>query len=159
MTLRLLATPLVAATLLLSTLGCSKKQEAAAPAATGSYKLDGVVKTCQVTALSVPASSATQVPGDQLLVTLTTTPQPAGGPEGVVLTFSKPFGQVPAAYQLGGFAYLLGTTGTPYNNEVTTLQEANGSYSGTFSGTPATTGTGTTLARKITDGVFAGVRP
>ncbi|RZJ90735.1 MAG: hypothetical protein EOO60_08655 [Hymenobacter sp.] len=158
MTIRLLATPLVAATLLLSTLGCSKK-EAAAPAVTGSYKLDGVVKTCQVTALSVPASSSTQVPGDQLLLTLITTPQPAGGPEGIVLTFSKPFGQPPAAYQLDGFAYLLGTSGTPYNNEVTTLQEASGSYSGTFSGTPATTGTGTTLARKITDGVFAGVRP
>jgi hypothetical protein len=158
MTLRLLATPLVTATLLLSTLGCSKK-DAAAPTATGSYKLDGVVKTCQVTALSVPASSSTQVPGDQLLVTLTTTPQPAGGPEGVVLTFSKRFGQPTAAYQLDGFSYLLGTSGTPYNNEVTTLQETNGSYSGTFSGTPATTSTGTTPVRKITDGVFTSVRP
>jgi hypothetical protein len=144
--------------LLLSTLGCSKKEDAA-PAATGSYKLDGVVKTCQVTALSVPASSSTQVPGDQLLLTLTTIPQPAGGPEGVVLTFSKPAGQAPTAYQLDGFTYLLATSGVPYNNEVTTLQEANGSYSGTFSGTPATTSTGNTPARKITDGVFTSVRP
>jgi hypothetical protein len=158
MTLHLLAMPLVVATLLLSTLGCSKK-EAAAPAATGSYKLDGVVKTCAVTALSVPASSSTQVPGDQLLLTLITTPQPANGPKGVVFTFSKPFGQAPTAYHLDEFAYLLGTSGVPYTNEVTTLQEASGSYSDTFSGTPATTSTGTTPARKITDGVFTSVRP
>ena len=158
MNLRLLTTPLVAATLLLSTLGCAKK-DAAAPTATGSYKLDGVLKTCEVTSAFYAASSGTQAADDQLTVTLTTTPQPASGQERVVLTFGKRPGQAPAAYQLAGFAHLLTTSGVPYNNDVTTLREASSSYSGTFSGTPATTSPGTTPARKVTDGMFANVRP
>jgi uncharacterized lipoprotein YehR (DUF1307 family) len=48
MNLRLLATPLVATTLLLSTLACSKKEDAQPTASNNaSYKLDGTTITCQ----------------------------------------------------------------------------------------------------------------
>jgi hypothetical protein len=54
--------------------------------------------------------------------------------ETVALTFSKPHNQPTNAYQLEQIVYFTngGITGTLYNNDVTTLQEASGSYSGTF---------------------------
>jgi hypothetical protein len=83
--------------------------------------------------------------------------------EAVALTFSKPHSQSANAYQLEQIVYFTngGITGTLYKNDVTTLQEANGSYSGTFSGTAATpfvTGTGATVYPKLTEGVFANVQ-
>jgi hypothetical protein len=93
MTLRLLAKPLVAATLLLNTLGCSKK-EPAPQMNTGSYKISGQLKNCQV------AASLRSLAGqDHLTVKFTTTPQPASGSELLNIEFIKPTGQPDSAFK------------------------------------------------------------
>jgi hypothetical protein len=154
MNLRLLTNSLLFTTLLSSTLGCSKKDDPTPlTVSTGSYKLDGVLKTCQVKAATGFITSQNT---DELNITLTVTPQPASGTEAVALTFSN-------SYQLEQIVYFTngGITGTLYRNDVTTLQQTNGSYSGTFSGTSVTpflTSAGATVYPKLTDGVFADVQ-
>lgn len=70
---RLLATPLVAATLLLSTLNWAKKSApVASPTNTGTYPLDGVVMPCQVT-VSIRSGTANNLLADYLDVRLTPT--------------------------------------------------------------------------------------
>jgi hypothetical protein len=73
MRLRLLTIPLLASTLLFSTLGCSKKDAPKTDSAsTGSYKLDGVLKTCEVKSAFFSASVSQSY--DQLDISLTTIP-------------------------------------------------------------------------------------
>jgi hypothetical protein len=159
MKLHLLATSLLTAGLLLSTLGCSKKEETA-PAATGSYKIDGVLKTCQAQAVVNTVSGGLQ-PYNELKITLSTTPAPASGAEFMVLSFIKQQNQPPNSYQLQQLGYFTngGSSGTLYNNDVTTLQESSGSYSGTFSGTSAPINSSTSPPHTLTAGEFSNVRP
>ena len=160
MKLHLLATPLVAATLLLSTLGCSKKEDATpTPASnTASYKLGGVVHTCEAAAYT--SSSGGTTPTDMLSLTLLTTPEPASGKEYAILYFTKATGQPTSAYQMSSIGYFTkgSSTGVLYSNNVTSVkQTSGGGFSGTFTGTfSSTSGQG---GSAITEGVFTDVRP
>jgi hypothetical protein len=103
MNLRLLATPLLATGLLLSTLGCSKKEEPTPdPIGTGSYKLDGVLRTCEVRvfddAPKVVTSSSLYY--NYMEVQLTTVPQPQNGAQDLVLYFYKKAAEPDNYYRL-----------------------------------------------------------
>jgi hypothetical protein len=154
--------PLAAVGLLLTTLGCAKKDDPAATPATGtgSYKLDNTTVTCQAKALTSSASSG-GLAYDYLEVDLTTTPQPATGAETLKLYFFKPSGKPTNAFALTDIT--LDTKGSTYAfaNDVTTLSSpSTGTFSGTFSATASAPG-GTVPGpyRTITAGVFANARP
>jgi len=162
MTLRLLATPLAATTLLLGTLGCSKKEDADPIASTASYKLDGTTITCQSKAYTSSATSG-GLATDYLEIHLTTVPQPASGVETLKLYYYRQTGQGASSYVLTD-ATLFAKGGVPqyyFATYTATLTPTNGGFSGTFSaknsrpvGTPPT---GATVP--ITDGVFTDARP
>jgi hypothetical protein len=134
--------------------------------ANGSYKLDGVLKRCQVKADTTtffigPLLSSEQL---QLSLTLTTVPQPASGKESVSLVLTKPQGQVSSAYVVMVMSYTPdgSNTGFMYNTAGCTVTNINsGGFSGTFSGKnigfdgkPYSS-----LTPTITDGVFTELRP
>ncbi len=155
MNARLLATPLVAATLLLSTLGCSKKDDPTARSInTGTYTLDGVVTPCQVT-VGINSNGA-----DYLYLRLTPTdPQRTG--ELVFVYFSKPLGTPFSAYVLTQATLSFSKSSAAYilvykdsEAKATLNQLSSGGYSGTFSATSTTAGT-----QVITAGAFTDVRP
>jgi hypothetical protein len=102
MTIRLLTIPLLATGLLLSTLGCSKK-DAATPIDMGSYKLDKELKNCKA---ETDERSYTIGSNDYkaLTVYLTTTPQPASGAEVLKLTFVKYASLADTTYRCDGMA-------------------------------------------------------
>jgi hypothetical protein len=161
--MRLLTTPLLATTLLLSTLGCSKKDDpAAASVGTGSYKLDATTITCQAKAYPSSATSG-GLTYDYLEIDLTTTPQPASGAETLKLYFFKQGGQSSSAYQLNDIAlFTKGNTTSPYYfaNQVTTLTPNNGGFSGSFSGQASNPIGGVPGPyTAITAGVFTDARP
>jgi hypothetical protein len=157
MNLRLLATPLLATGLLLSTLGCSKKEEAA-PVTMGSYKLDGTTKSCQAKAYVSSATSG-GLAYDYLELDLTTTPQPASGAEVLKLYYLKPSGQPTNAYILNSLELSVNNNLYSFGNNVSTLNSTtSGGFSGTFSAT-ASRGTSAPPYTYITDGVFTDVRP
>ena len=164
MRLRLLTTPLLATSLLLSTLACSKKEDPAATSiGTGSYKLDGATIACQAKAYPSSATSG-GLTYDYLEIDLTTTPQPASGAETLKLFFFKQGGQSSNAYRLNDFAlFTKGNTTSPYYfaNDVTTLTTTNGSFSGTFSARASSPVGGTAPGpyTAITAGVFTDARP
>lgn len=151
-----LATPLLAAVLLLGPVGCSKKDDpAATPAAgTGSYTLDGRAVACKATAVVNTTRTTTGQNYDVLDVQLVTTPQPQSGPETVDLLFQKLSGQSNTAYQLTSISLLNGgrAQSIGYANDATTLTTTSG---GGFSGTFSATATGSA----IRSGVFTDVRP
>jgi hypothetical protein len=159
MTLRLLATPLVAATLLLSTLGCSKKEDAQpTTTSTGSYKLDGAARNCQTKAY-VSSSSSGGLTYDYLEVDLTTTPAPASGAEVLKLYYQKSGGQPANAYVLNGIELSAKGSTVSFANNVSTLNTTSGNgYSGTFFAT-AIRSTTPPPYTTISDGVFTDARP
>jgi hypothetical protein len=161
MNLRLLATPLLATGLLLSTLGCSKKEEAA-PTATSSYKLDNATISCQAKA-STSTVLTNGISTDYLFIDLVTTPEPATGPETLRLYFVKPNVPTSNTYTLYdiGLANDINTIGYSFFvTSGTITSTSNGGYSGTFAGkinnsirsTPAPYTT-------ITSGTFTDVHP
>jgi hypothetical protein len=99
---RLLTTALITVTLLMCTLGCSKKDNPAAtqPTIMASYMLNGALinwtASSQVSSQVVTSGLGT----DYLTLTLTTTPQPATGVQRLQLTYTKSTGQPLTAYQL-----------------------------------------------------------
>jgi len=161
MNLRLFTTPLLVTVLLLSTLGCSKKDEAAA-SATGSYQLDNALITCQATASSSTSNSG-GISVDYLTIDLITTPQATTGAETLRLFFVKPNVQSNTTYTLTDI--LLTTKGTtpPYHFSVDAAaltSTSSGSFSGTFSGQilkPGGMASGPYTT--ITSGTFTNVRP
>jgi hypothetical protein len=157
MKLRFLTTPLLATSLLLTTFGCAKKDDPAATPAvgTGSYKLDNTTITCQAKALTSSASSG-GLAYDYLEVDLTTTPQPASGPETLKLYFFKPGGQPANAFTLREITLDTKGSSYPFSNDVTTLTSPSTS---TFSGTFSATASGSVPYRTITAGVFTNARP
>ncbi len=152
MKLHLLATPLLATGLLLSTLGCSKKDDPSGPVAgTGSYKLDGVKRHCDAyTTFSTGAANGQTY--DEVEVRLTTTPQPASGIETLDLFYSKKTTEPNTAYQL---LYLISySSNSQFSNDGTTITPTSGGgLSGTFAGTAFGT-----PKYVITEGVFTDAR-
>jgi hypothetical protein len=157
MNLRLLATPLLATGLLLSTLGCSKKDDPTT-LSTGSYKLDGTTRDCKGKAYLSSASSG-GLAYDYLELDLTTTPAPTTGSEVLKLYYQKPTGQPTNAYILNSIE--LSTNGSliSFSNNVARLNTtmSNG-YSGSFSGT-ADKSVPPPPYSTLSDGVFTDVRP
>jgi hypothetical protein len=154
----LLAIPL--ATLLLSTLGCSKQDEPAA-SATGSYKLDNTTITCQATATTSTTTSGLSV--DYLLIDLVTTPQPATGIETLRLYFLKPNAASNNTYTLSDITLTNKGNLQPdffSVNAATLTPTSSGGFSGTFSG-KFINSNGSTPApyTTITNGTFTNVRP
>jgi hypothetical protein len=161
MSLRLLATPLAAAALLLNTLGCAKKDEPAA-SATGSYKLDNATISCQAKA-STSTVLTNGISIDYLFIDLVTTPQPATGPETLRLYFVKPNVPTNNTYTLYDIGLANDINTIPYSFSVisgTITSTNSGGYSGTFAG-KITNSTGGTPApyTAVTSGIFTNVRP
>ncbi|GAB3638255.1 hypothetical protein GCM10027422_38450 [Hymenobacter arcticus] len=146
--------------LLVSTLGCSKKNDPAATPAigTGSYKISGRLVSGQSRAYV--QATATGQKTNVLYISLSDTPTLQNNTQTVLLTFEKPVGQPSTAYQLTAMVYAPNNTNSfdavSFNNQVTTIQETStGVFSGTFSGNSSTApATGVTL----TEGVFTGAR-
>ena len=148
-----LASAFLATGFLLSSLGCI--HEPINVNGTGSYKLNGVERRCEAQGdISFPARM-NQV-YDQLSINLSTTPEPATGPESVVLTFSKLRSQPATSYQLQTMTYRTASgIDATYPVSTVALQEDRDKYAGTFA---AASPAGTTPPQlDITDGTFAGV--
>ncbi|MGI4865359.1 MAG: hypothetical protein ACRYFZ_15665 [Janthinobacterium lividum] len=164
MKLHLLATPLVATILLLSTLACSKKDEPAPTTPnpnTGSYKLDGQLVSCQAKAFEYP--NRTGVYQDQLQIQLTIA-SASGTIDNLLLGFSKNVGSPLSAYYFDGILHMtansnasLQTRSYLSNTNFTLSRTAGGGYSGTFSATSS--GLGGVASSLVTEGVFTDVRP
>jgi hypothetical protein len=161
MNLRLLATSLAAATLLLSTLGCSKKDEPTvtptSTTGTGSFKRDGVTITGKATAslgyFNHPNGQTVQ---DLFIIIVETTPS-ASDARSLTVEFQD--GKLYEMKYKKGQG--LGTDAAiyPYTSSAATLSQPTNisSYSGTFSGTGLVTASINTQST-ITDGVFTDAR-
>jgi hypothetical protein len=157
MRLRLLATPLVSAALLLSTLGCSKKDDPAA--STGTYTLNGVLTPCQVT-VSTRSGRADYLIADYLDLQLTPTdPQRSG--EAVSVHFTKSIDAPTSTYELLFVTLSSSANQVPYainytvpDATATLNQLSSGGYTGTFSATFSRF-----TSQVITAGAFTNVRP
>ncbi|MGI4863058.1 MAG: hypothetical protein ACRYFZ_03990 [Janthinobacterium lividum] len=153
----LLALPLAAGLLLLGTLGCSKKEEEAEPIGTGSYKLDGRTINCQAQAYLSTGTNAGGSPYDYLEVQLTTTPQPASGPEVLHLYLGRPSVYPNSTYWLTSLELRnsANPSGMPFGRDNSTLSTgSNNRFSGTFAARNIYYTT--TL---ISDGVFTNAHP
>jgi hypothetical protein len=163
MKLRLLALPLLAAPLLLSTLGCSKKDDpVASSTGTASYQLDAATITCQAKTYASTATSG-GLTYDYLEVDLTTTPQPTTGPELLKLFFFKEGGQPNTAYRLNDLSLLTKGSTYPYYfaNQVTTITPtSSGGFSGTFTAKASSpVGGSPGPYSTITAGIFTNAQP
>jgi hypothetical protein len=149
----LLATPLVAIALLLSTLGCSKKNDPAAehPAIVASYMLSGTLIKCTASSQVVTSGLGT----DYLTLTLTTTPQPATGAQRLQLTFTKSTGQPLAAYQLLNLSMFQGNT--TFQGYIPDRSTFTSSSSSSVSSNFSSTSIYPTIASDITSGIFTDV--
>lgn len=160
MTLRLFTTPLLAATLLLGTLGCSKKDDPVAPTTTigkGSYTLAGTSVSGDARAYVTTANLGNgQI--DLLQIVIVDTPQLQSNTKSLLVAFQKPVGQPTSAYQLAYINYGIGSATTssatfPSSSSAATLTEvSSGVYSGTFSGT------GSSQLNPLTNGIFTNAR-
>lgn len=161
MNLRLLDTPLLATGLLLSIIGCSKKDEPAA-STTGSYKLDNATMSCQATA-STSTVITNGISIDYLFIDFITTPQPATGPETLRLYFVKPNVPTNNTYTLYDIGLANDINTIPYSFSVTSAtitSTSSGGYSGTFAGKIINSTGGTPAPyTTITSGKFTNVRP
>ena len=161
MNLRLLATPLLATGLLLSTLGCSKKDEPAA-SATGSYELDNTTVSCQAKA-SVSTTTSGSLSYDYLVVDLVTTPQPTTGDETLHLYFVKINVASNNTYTLSDIT--LTTKGNAVTQHfsvdaATLTTTSSGGFSGAFSGKLIPqVGSPSLPYPAITNGTFTNVHP
>jgi len=155
MNLRLLATPLFATGLLLSTLGCSKKEDPKPdPTPTAGYTINNRDVKCNATGVHTISNST-----DLLVVTLITTPQPTSGPEVFTLTLTKPTSDPIGNYQTVGSSLTTTTATGPATTTygTTTAAVRNGSTSGKVSGGFATYLT-VPPTTTITGGYFADIQ-
>jgi hypothetical protein len=160
MRLRLLTIPLLASTLMFSTLGCSKKDDPTTTPinGTGSFKRDGVVITGTARAIlgSVHQNGQTI---EELYITITEAAPSQGDPRSVMLDFQKPSGGTTGAYQLYTIIYRQGqsnydvASSYPSTSSIAMVKDAgSSSFSGTFSGTGSINITSTQSI--LSDGVF-----
>lgn len=138
-------TQLLLITLLMSALGCTKKEDPAV--GTGSYTLDGRRVTGQATA----ATESSQKVVEFLSITLITNPQPASGPEKLVLTFNRGKGFPNSTYAPMQLFYTSSQTTTTNNFSATLTETSVGVFSGTFSVLNP-------FSSAITNGVFTDAR-
>jgi len=155
---RLLTKSLLAATLLASTLSCTKKDaEAPTPLrGTGSYKVGG--RPVSGISLAFVYTNTTQKT-DRLSIVLSDTPVYQSNTQTVFLIFEKPTDRPSTAYQLTEMSYTPDNTNNfnkvSFTNDVTTLQETSpGVFSGTFSGTSTSSG----IAYTLSEGIFTDAR-
>lgn len=153
---------LLLACLLLHPLGCAKKEDAVV-SNVGSYTLDGTLISCQAKA-TVSSSAPGNVPVyDYLEIDLTTTPEPASGPQVAKLYFLKPTGQPSSAYVALDFPlYVKGSTSPYYfsNNLASFTPTSGGGFTGSFSAKIYNAaGSAPAPYFSITNGVFTDVRP
>lgn len=153
---RLPANLLVATGLLLSTLGCAKKDDPTpAPTPTAGYTINNQTVKCTAAAVHTTSNGA-----DLLVLTFTTTPQPTSGPEVLTLTLTKPVSDDIKNYQTVGSNLTVttttGTKTTPYGT--TTAAVYSGTVAGGLSGGFATYLT-TPPNATITGGYFTEVVP
>jgi hypothetical protein len=153
MHLRSLLTPLLSSTLLLSTLGCSKKNDPPA-VGTGTLRSDGPLISCNVSA-SRSSSATTGRQYDYLLVTMQATPASASS-EVVRIEFVRPAGRTTSDYNLSSITYFASSSsaGRLYNNATSASvgETSNGVFSGNFFATDYST------PNKGITGMFADVR-
>jgi hypothetical protein len=157
---RLLVMPLLGAALLLSTLGCSKKEVPSPVPGTGSYKLDGTAKTCQAKA-SISAGSIGSNTYDFLNLELSPTPET--GNETLRLYLYKLPGAPSSTYLLNNLEIVVKGARNLYNFAPTsftlTVTEAGG-ISGTFSAVVSASSSSVPGPyTTITEGSFTDVRP
>lgn len=144
MNIRLLATPLVAATLLLSTLGCSKKDDPTVTtpttANTGSYKRDGVAVASTASARYDSFQQNNQTVY-VLYINLVESGQGVTDPRIATLEFQSIGSNSTGAFRLYQITYRQQYSPTlittyPASTTVATVTSAGpSSFSGTFSGT------------------------
>jgi len=161
MKLRLLTLPLVATTLLLSTLGCADEEPGPAPN-TGSYQLDTIPLSGQAKA-TLSGGSIGGTTYDFLELDIFPVSQGTERVARLNLLFYKAPGSPASTYLLNNLSvYTKGNT-APYNFASTgfTLKAASdGSFSGTFSGSVNAASSmipGPYIT--ITNGVFTAVHP
>jgi hypothetical protein len=159
MFLRLLTQTTVARLLLVSTLGCSKKDDPAATPAigTGSYKVTGNAISGQARAFLSANVNSTKV--DVLSISITDTPTLQSTTRTVNVFFQKPTGQSSTAYQLTEIVYYPNNTNpldmlTFANSTATIKETSTGVFSGTFSGSS----TKPTAGIILSEGVFTDAR-
>jgi hypothetical protein len=133
MHLRSLLTPLLSSTLLLSTLGCSKKNDPPA-VGTGTLRSDGQLINCNVSASSSFRATAGQQ-YDYLLVTMQATLASASS-EVARIEFVRPAGRTNSDYNLSSITYFANSSsaGTRYNDATSASvgETSNGVFSGNF---------------------------
>ena len=139
---------------LVSSMGCSKKDDPATVASTGTYTLDGVVTPCQVTATTRSGNA------DYLDIRLAPT-DPQHANESVLVYFVKRTGAPASGYELPFVTYSWNGPPVPYgvnyftpDAKATLSQVSNGGYSGTFSAPFSRFS-----SKVITAGAFTNVRP
>jgi len=137
--------PALAATLLLSNVSCTHREDLTSTLSvesSSSYKLDGQLVRSQgeVTTSGMEATNAEtgSVRFDLVSVSLTTISQPTQDYPCLILDFERPVGQSGGLYKLKHIFYLKGNNYPPvfYENVKATLTETgHGLFSGTFSAT------------------------
>ncbi|MDO7847415.1 hypothetical protein Q5H92_13680 [Hymenobacter sp. M29] len=152
---RLLALYLLATGLLLSTMGCSKKNDPESTANTASYVSDGRRVSCTAT-----ADLYTNAGTDYLTLDLTTAPQLTAGKETLRLLYVKSTSDPASAYELTQLQQFdSGAIIILYAADAYTLTpNSDGTFSGTFSSGAKHPNPGIT-APTLTSGVFTNVRP
>jgi hypothetical protein len=152
--------PLLAATLLLSNVGCAPREDLASTISvesSSSYKLDDqlVISQAEVATSGMEKFNERGYERvDLVSVSLTTRSQPVQDYPRLILDFERPVGQVNGPYQLKSILYLKGNNDTPvfYDNVQATLTETGrGLFSGTFSVISP-------KERTITKGIFTNAR-
>jgi hypothetical protein len=155
-----LTNPLAATLLLLSTLGCAKKEEAKPTTNTASYQLDNVTINCQATA-STNTTTSNGITLEYLTVDLVTTPQPSAGAETLRLYYVKP-AQSATTYVLNAISLKDKGNTQPYffSVDMGALNVlSGGGYSGAFSGKVLTSsGAPAAPYATIANGTFTNVR-
>lgn len=156
---RLLATLLLAAPLLIGTLGCSKKDDPApvpvqVPASgTGTYTIDGRSVNCKATAVLGYTTTGLTL----LSVQLTTTPEPASGSEVLTMMLTKRHSEPVSAYEVTDFSIYYQKVPIAvvyFDNTAAITSTSSGGLSGTFS----TATRYSSVKSIITNGVFTDVR-
>ncbi|MDO7884253.1 hypothetical protein [Hymenobacter cheonanensis] len=156
MMLRLLSPSVLTALLLVSALGCTKKDDPAPTPAvgTGSYKVTRDAISGQARAFLSANVNSTKV--DVLSISLTDTPTLQSNTRTVNVFFQKPTGQPSTAYQLTEIVYYPNNTNPldmlTFASSTATLKEtSSGVFSGTFSGTTAS-------SIVLSEGIFTDAR-
>jgi hypothetical protein len=102
------------------------------PTATAGYTLDGRIIKCTATSVQPTTNAGSHL----LVVTLTTRPQPASGPEVLTLSFTKPAGDPVKNFAPGIYQLITSTAAGPVTlvavSNVAALYSSSGGISGGF---------------------------